>query len=358
MLQKVRPIAIYLPQFHPIPENNEWWGKGFTEWTNVTKAKPLFKGHYQPHLPADLGFYDLRMPELQEAQAQMARDYGIYGFCYYHYWFNGKKLLERPIENILKNQRPDFPFCLFWANESWSRTWWDDKNEILIKQTYSDADSVNHAQYLCTAFSDNRYIRINNRPVFIIYRPLDIPSFNKYIDKFKNELARLNCNEPYIIATNSHNQSINYLTIGFDGILNFEPQFSIVRNFMKDKRNLQKFIYNSKHHIFNSKLKIISYNTAKDLMENRQFPYKYYPCVLVGWDNSPRRGEKGIIMINQNQERFRESLQKAKEYVENNTLDDNIIFVNAWNEWAEGNHLEPDLNNGYKYLEQIKNTFN
>jgi lipopolysaccharide biosynthesis protein len=353
----VRPIAIYLPQFHPIPENDEWWGKGFTEWTNVTKAKPLFKGHYQPHLPADLGFYDLRVPEIQEAQAHMARDYGIYGFCYYHYWFDGKKLLERPIENVLKNKKPDFPFCLFWANESWSRTWWDDKNELLIEQTYSDTDPVSHAQYLYNTFTDNRYIRINNRPVFIIYRPLDIPYFEKYLDRFKNELIHLKCNEPYLIASNSHNPGINYLTKGFDGILNFEPQFSVLPDFIRDTSNIQKFIYNSKYHILNSKLKIISYNTAKDLMENRQFPYKYYPCVFVSWDNSSRRGQKGIIMINQNSDRFKVSLQKAKEYVENNKLDDNLIFINSWNEWAEGNHLEPDLKYGSMYLEQIKGVF-
>jgi len=357
-MNKIRPIAIYLPQFHPIPENDKWWGKGFTEWTNVTKAKPLFKGHYQPHLPADLGFYDLRLPEVLEAQVQMARDYGIYGFCYYHYWFDGKRLLDRPIENVIKSQRPDFPFCLFWANESWSRTWWDAKSKILIDQTYSDADPVKHAQSLNSAFSDSRYISIKNRPVFIIYRPTDIPSFDKYIDKFKNESIRLNGIEPYIIISNSHILGIDCLSNGYDGILNFEPQFSVLPDFINDKKNIHKLIYNYKHHIFNSGLKVISYNTAKDLMENRQFPYRYFPCVFVGWDNTARRGEKGIIMINQNHNRFKESLQKAKDYVQKNNLDSNLIFINAWNEWAEGNHLEPDVKNGFSYLEQVKITFN
>jgi hypothetical protein len=357
MISNIKLIAVYLPQYHPIPENDKWWGKGFTEWTNVTKAKPLFKGHYQPHLPADLGFYDLRMPEVRESQAQMARNYGIHGFCYYHYWFNGKRLLNKPVDAVIKSGKPDFPFCLFWANESWSRTWWDDKNEILIKQTYSDADPVNHAQCLYSAFIDSRYIKIKNRPIFIIYRPHDIPSFEKYIEEFKNELVRLNCTEPYVIASNSHNSSFNYLEKGFNGILNFEPQFSALPDHLGDTKKLKKLVYSLKHNILSSKLNIISYGTARDLMEKRQFNYKYYPCIFVSWDNTPRRGEKGIIMINQNYKRFWESLMKAKEYVEKNNLDDKIIFVNAWNEWAEGNYLEPDLKYGYMYLDQIKSVF-
>ena len=175
-MHRIRPIAMYLPQFHPIPENDDWWGKGFTEWTNVAKAKPLFKGHYQPHLPADLGFYDLRIPEVGEAQAQLARNYGIYGFCYYHYWFNGKQLLNRPVDEVLNSGNPDFPFCLCWANENWSKRWNGSENDILIKQKYSSKDDLNHIKFLIQYFKDSRYIKINDRPLFIIYKhPVFLP---------------------------------------------------------------------------------------------------------------------------------------------------------------------------------------
>src|SRR5215216_5464827 len=160
---QLRPIAIYLPQFHPIPENDAWWGKGFTEWTNVTRAKPLFKDHYQPHLPANLGFYDLRVPQVREAQAKLAIEHGIYGFCYYHYWFNGKRIIERPVEEVITSGKPDFPFCLFWANETWSRRWLGEEKEILIKQTYSLEDDYKHASYLANVFADERSIKVENR---------------------------------------------------------------------------------------------------------------------------------------------------------------------------------------------------
>lgn len=182
MKSKHRVIAIYLPQYHPFKENDEWWGKGFTEWTNVTKSRPRFPGHYQPHLPSDLGFYDLRVPEVREQQAQMAKEFGLYGFCYYHYWFNGKLLMERPLQEILESGKPNFPFMICWANENWTRAWDGGEKQILIKQEYTEEDARNHIKWLIPYFKDYRYIRIDDKPVIAIYRTTIIPNF-KYMTK-------------------------------------------------------------------------------------------------------------------------------------------------------------------------------
>src|SRR5215467_8332153 len=174
--ENVRLIAFYLPQFHPISGNDQWWGKGFTEWRNVVRGRPLFPGHYQPHLPADLGFYDLRVPEIRQAQADLAQEYGIHGFCYYHYWFNGRRLLQRPFEEILASGKPDFPFCLCWANENWTRTWDGGDDQILLAQNYSDEDDLTHIKSLIPAFRDKRYIRVNGKPVLLVYRTTSLPN--------------------------------------------------------------------------------------------------------------------------------------------------------------------------------------
>ena len=178
----VRPIAIYLPQFHPIPENDQWWGKGFTEWTNVARATPLLPGHYQPHLPSDLGFYDLRLADTREAQAELARQHGIYGFCYYHYWFNGHRLLNRPVDEVLASGKPDFPFMFCWANENWSRRWNEEDQAILIKHDYSFEDDERHINFLIPFFKDKRYIKVGNKPVFSIYRSDLFPDIARTID--------------------------------------------------------------------------------------------------------------------------------------------------------------------------------
>ena len=180
MSSKARVIAFYLPQFHPIPENDEWWGKGFTEWTNTAKAKPLFPGHYQPHVPADLGFYDLRVPEARFAQAEMAKEYGIEGFCYYHYYFAGKRLLERPFDEVLNSGMPDFPFCLCWANQTWTGIWHGSPDRVLIEQTYpGPGDDERHFDYLCKAFHDQRYIKVDGKPMFLVYCPKELPEPEK-----------------------------------------------------------------------------------------------------------------------------------------------------------------------------------
>ncbi len=265
--KSVRAIAFYLPQFHPIPENDAWWGKGFTEWTNVAKARPLFRGHYQPHLPADLGFYDLRLPEAREAQAELAREHGISGFCYFHYWFNGKRLLERPFDEVLASGKPDFPFCLCWANETWSRRWLGEDKEILIQQTYSVEDFRNHARWLARAFADERYIRVNGRPVFVIYRYSGIPKEIPAIAILREELNKQGSDDPYLIAVDAHNPNLDYEGIGFDHRLVFEPNLGVLPLGLDDRPSLKRARRNFRWGSMSTLHKLYDYTEAVDAME-------------------------------------------------------------------------------------------
>jgi lipopolysaccharide biosynthesis protein len=353
----IKPIAIYLPQFHIIPENDQWWGKGFTEWTNVTKAKPRFKGHYQPHLPADLGFYDLRLEESRLAQEALAKEYGIHGFCYYHYWFNGKKLLHEPIERKLTNQKEDLPFMLCWANETWSRRWLGEEKEILIKQGHSFEDDVEHIKYLIPFFKDPRYIKVNDKPVFVIYRPTFMPDVSKTLQIFREECLKHGIESPYFVASNSHSNS-NLLELGFDDILNFQPQLSCLPNAFKENKSVINLKRNLNFKIINSKLKIFDYKKAKVAMR-KKFDYKFLPCAFIGWDNTARRGEKGIVITNQNVKDFGEDLRLDIKFLleQNRPVEQNFVFLNAWNEWAEGNHLEPDQRFGLAFLKEVKRIF-
>jgi hypothetical protein len=344
--QMPRLIAFVLPQFHPIPENSEWWGAGFTDWTNVAKAKPIFKGHYQPQLPADLSFYDLRVPESREDQANLAKEYGLDGFCYYHYWFKGKRLLERPVNEILASGKPDFPFCLCWANETWSRRWLGEEKEILIKQEYSDEDDLNHAEYLASVFADNRYLRVNGRPLFVIYRPSDLPNPAKTIRVIKEIVFKKNNVEPFIVGNNSHQlSSEKLLAAGCDAILNFRPQLSALPNAFNDEFTWNRWSRNFlKFGQANGKLKLYDYQEALELMqalEPETFDH-IIPCVFVGWDNTARRGDKGIVVINSTAELFKQEVIRTQNKLSRATNNTGLIFINAWNEWAEGNHLEPD----------------
>ncbi len=352
----IRPIAIYLPQFHPVPENDEWWGKGFTEWTNVTKARPLFKGHYQPRLPADFGFYDLRVIDTLIEQAAMASAYGIYGFSFYHYWFHGKRLLHEPVDLILKSKQPDFPFLLFWANESWSRRWLGDEKEVLIGQHYSTEDDRAHAEWLCqNVFSDSRYIKVNGKPVFVVYRPFNLPDVPQFIATFREVAEKHGFPGVYLVGCNAHSSSQLHL---FDNILHFEPQLGILKDAFHDDWKWSRYTSNwFNFGVRDGKLKLYDYNKVKKQLMNRTLKRKFIPCPFVGWDNSARRGEKGVVMLNQNAKMFGESLKWAKNAVQQFPEQEQMVFINAWNEWAEGNHLEPCLNYGHQYLEQVKKIF-
>jgi hypothetical protein len=359
----IKPIAIYLPQFHPVPENDEWWGKGFTEWTNVSKAKPLYKNHYQPRLPADHGYYDLRLAEVREQQAALAKSYGIHGFCYYHYWFNGKRLIDRPFEEVLSSGSPDFPFMLCWANETWSRRWLGEEKEILLKQTYSGEDDYAHGKYLAKVFSDKRYIKQNGRPVFIIYRPKDFPDINATLKIFRKICIDANGVDPYFVASNSHwggKGSEEIKLMGFDAIFNFRPQLGALPDAFEDEFTYQRYRRNFlKHGVADGKLKLYSYKEALKFMEAVE-PASFeniMPCVFVGWDNTPRRNEKGIIIYDNTADLFEKELLRIKNKMLQSKNHEQFLFINAWNEWAEGNHLEPDQKNKHIYLQAVKNIF-
>jgi lipopolysaccharide biosynthesis protein len=332
---RARLIAFYLPQFHPIPENDEWWGKGFTEWTNVAAAKPLFDGHCQPHIPANLGHYDLRVPEVRKAQADLADRYGIEGFCYWHYWFNGRRLAERPFHEVLSSGEPDFPFCLAWANETWSRRWLGEAKEVLLHQTYSAEDDVRHARWLAEAFADRRYLRVDGRPLFLVYRPHDLPDPTATTATVRHECSRLGLDDPFLVGIASRGQS-DARTLGFDANLDFEPQLSALPG------------------AFDAGLKTYDYESARRQMRNGRADQPAYPCVMVSWDNTPRRGKDGIVFVNATPEQFEQGLRQAVASARNRPRDHQLVFVNAWNEWGEGNHLEPDLTHGLKYLEVVR----
>jgi hypothetical protein len=348
-----RLIAFYLPQFHPIPENDHWWGKGFTEWTNVVRGRPLFHGHYQPHLPADLGFYDLRLPETRGSQAELAAAHGIEGFCYWHYWFNGQRLLERPFNEVLASGEPKFPFCLAWANETWSRRWLGEDRHILMKQAYAPRDDLNHIRWLITAFSDPRYIRVAGRPLFVVYRPRDLPGSKRTTDVFRAECIRQGLPEPYLLGADAHCLGVDCRSLGFDGTLVFEPQLGALPGFRSERASLAKLRRNLALRVLSARLKIYDYTTARNFMAQRQRDFPVHPCILVGWDNTPRRGQNGIVLVNSTPDRFEAALREAVTSIADKPPEHRLVFLNAWNEWAEGNHLEPDQKYGCAYLDAI-----
>ena len=353
-----RLIAINLPQFHPFKENDEWWGEGFTEWTNVVKARPRFRGHYQPHLPSETGFYDLRKPEVRQMQADLARQYGIYGFCYYHYWFNGKQLMELPVKEILSSQKPDFPFMLCWANENWTRAWDGGEKEILIEQFYSEEDDIAHMEYLCTnVFADPRYIRINNRPFFVIYRPELFPNIKNTIKTWR-EIASKHGIGLYLGFMRTDNVSRQVLLdSGFDVSIDFQPHFIFPRKWWLDKN----ILINCFRRRFLKKTPIMpvlwNYQkyVEKACLDFIHSKIKEFPGITPYWDNSPRRiGREFFALKNSTPQLYKKWLCFLFEHFKPYSSEENFIFINAWNEWGEGCHLEPDQKWGRAYLEMTK----
>lgn len=347
-------IAFYLPQFHPIPENDYWYGKGFTEWTNVAKGKPLFKGHYQPHIPADLGFYDLRLRDTIVAQTELAKKYGIDGFCYWHYWFgNGKRLLERPFQAIVEDKSIDFSFSLAWANETWEKKLWDKekKNEIIVKQEYPGVqDYIEHFYALIDAFRDERYVRVDGKLFFIVYRPLDCPDMKEFLKIWRNLAKKEGLGDFYFVAKDFDCRNKEKLfSLGFDGIyndtvLNIHHQLSL---FNKIRLKFQRSVLGMPT-TFKYKDAIQYMITEDDYEDN------IIPLIAPNWDHSPRSGRKSLILTNCKPEIFGKVVEKAIDAIRDKPKEQQIVMIRAWNEWGEGNHLEPDLKYGKGYLEALK----
>jgi glycosyltransferase involved in cell wall biosynthesis len=340
----VRLIAFYLPQYHPIPQNDEWWGAGFTEWTNVTRATPQFSGHYQPRLPSELGFYDLRLPEIRTAQAELARAHGIHGFCYYHYWFGGKRLLGRPFEEVLRSGEPDLPFCLCWANEPWSRRWDGLSQDVLQAQSYTEADDLDHIRWLLEALADPRAITVEAKPLLLVYQARDLPRPAQTVDTWRKEVEAAGLPGLYLVAVETGwDAGWDATQVGFDAKVLFQPQFSILRETPRLELDGP------------STLSVHEYDRAWPALAGAErVAYRRYDTVFPSWDNTARRGEEATVVHGSTPEAYEEWLRSTIEKARVQEPEHRIVFINAWNEWAEGAYLEPDLRFGRAYLEATR----
>lgn len=382
-MAKARVIALYLPQFHPIPENDKWWGKGFTEWTNVAKAKPLFRGHYQPRIPADLGFYDLRVPEVREQQAAMAQEAGIEGFCYYHYWFAGKQLLERPLQEVISSKKPNFPFCICWANHTWSSKTWQQssarqKDTLLIEQTYpGKSDDIAHFNALLSAFEDSRYIKVDGKLLFAIYDFYNFPHIKEFMQTWQSLAKQHNLPPFFFVGMTTNTLSFRIgdngekvyqlpnlkssaaiykygLSLGFDAINSF------------GKRRGEMLYEGKIHNITKVILRrlglpagkirydyartVCNYFAPEDKWEN------VYPTILPQWDRTPRVTDGEGIYVNATPESFKKHIEQALELLKDKAPEHRILFLKSWNEWGEGNYVEPDLRYGHGFLDALRRT--
>lgn len=354
-----RAIALYLPQYHPIPENDQWWGPGFTEWTNVARARPLFRGHEQPHIPADLSFYDLRLPETREAQAALAREAGIEAFCYWHYWFAGKRLLERPFNEVLKSGQPRFGFCLGWANHSWTGVWYGAPGRVLIEQTYPGLEDHKRHFETCLgpAFADGRYLRVDSKPLLVIFRPKELPESRRVLDLWRALSDRNGLGGLHAVAhLDDEDDPWDITAAGYDAAVvgNIKTLFSsrqlplrrLIRRRMSRYRIFQRLVG-----VDRSPIHVVPYDQLVErLVIKRALPYEYYPCVVPNWDNTPRSGARGSVATGSTPERYEAHLAEAVKRVSILPAERRIIVIKSWNEWAEGNYLEPDQRNGMAYL--------
>lgn len=357
-MAKARVIAMYLPQYHPIPENDAVWGKGFTEWTNVAKAKPLYPGHYQPKIPADLGFYDLRMPEVREAQAELAREAGIEGFMYWHYWFgNGRMLLQRPFEEVVATGKPDFPFCLGWANHSWmTKTWTKgnafQKDPMIMEQLYPGKNDWElHFEYCLPAFKDHRYITVDGKPLFTIWAPMDMPDVKEFIAFWRQKAIENGLKGIHFVGLRYGKHTVqDILNLGFDAVNNRDTSKAMDR---LDKSHLISYVRFQLRRFgipvtYNYKKLTNVFYTEEDYREDT------YPTIISGYDRTPRAGANTVIYTHYTPDSFKEQIKKALETVCDKQDEHKIIYLQSWNEWGEGNYVEPDLKYGKAFLNAIR----
>lgn len=358
---KPRIIAFYLPQYHPTPDNDRWWGKGFTEWTNVGKAKPLFKGHYQPHVPADLGYYDLRLPEVREAQAALAKEAGIEGFCYYHYWFGyGKQELELPFNEVLKTGKPDFPFCLCWANESWHSKFWNIdgsiQKKLLIEQTYGDKKEwEQHFYHILPAFQDKRYIRIDGKPLFMIYKEEEFAHVSDFIASW-NDLAKKNGLEGIFFIANkcidlNPEMVKRVLEKGFNAINTVGLNVAIDRRTFL-RKCIDKLLYS---YILRVPQAFKYAHMYPHFISDIDSYDDVFPSLIPNWDHTPRSGQAGYVLLDSTPQLFSKHIQQLFSIVNKKRENRQVVFLKSWNEWGEGNYMEPDLKFGKGYIQVLKN---
>ncbi len=336
-------VAFYLPQFYPFPENDQWWGKGFTEWTNAAKARPLFEGHHQPHLPADLGFYDLRVRETRLDQMSLAKEYGIDGFCYHYYWFGGKRLLLDPLQAMLSDPESDMPFCLCWANENWTRAWDAKEKEILIKQDYTQHNDDKFIDDLLPFFLDSRYIRVDGSVLLVVYRPQQIPDITRRAEHWRKRCQQNNIKLHLCSALTHGNET--YSSFSFDSGVEFPPH-----NPKIPSRSGELTFFNE----FNGH--VLSFSDMANSYLDRNYPdANVYKCIFPSWDNTARRNSNALVVTDGTPENFEVWLKKTCDLTSQRFPDEHrIIFINAWNEWAEGCHLEPDARHGRGFLEAVR----
>lgn len=361
-MDKPEIIAFYLPQFHPFKENDEWWGKGFTEWTNVGKAKPLFKGHNQPRVPTELGYYDLRLPIVREQQAEMAREAGVTAFCYWHYWFgNGKRLIPEVFDEVLASGSPDFPFCLGWANHSWMAKNWNSDGttteKLLMEQTYPGLDDEKlHFQFLLKAFNDKRYVKIDGAPLLFIFAPMDVPE--EYLVNFRKWTKEAGYPDLFLVANVNHSKATKEVlkNKGFNAMvfqrLSFNSEPSVL---VKDKikRRLIRIKDQIKGIILHRPPFIGDYSqNYHKLITSKEKDEFVIPQLLPQWDHTPRSGWNGTLLINCKPEYFYEHSKDALNIVKNKN--NKIIFLKSWNEWGEGNMMEPDLTYGRGFINALR----
>lgn len=341
---RVKPLAFYLPQFHPFKENDEWWGKGFTEWRNVVRGKPRFHGHYQPHIPSDLGFYDLRVKEVFKEQAELARAAGIHGFCFYHYWFNGKRLMEKPIDMFLENKDIDISFCLMWANENWTRTWDGFDNDVLIAQDYYEEDDIPFIEDLGRHFKDERYIRVDGRPLFIIYRPGIIPNAKETIKKWRRICEEQLGEKPLFYMAQAFDDTDPRL-FDLDGAIEFPPHK--IASGLPDASRAEGVIDPTFTGHYPSYDALVSSSLSE-----KEHPFPLIRGVTPSWDNEARKPGRGMGYVGSTPQKYEKWLKAIAQYARTYPIEnkESFVMINAWNEWAEGAHLEPDVYNGHAYL--------